>query len=112
MDIENKIRQLAKSIRSMNLFSASKEIQGIHIFKNSYNFSKIQSLYLSYLYFYYNLNTDVALEKVSKKVLDSEINEDSYAIWKQNTKEKDKKAEEKTNKNLFLVFGKDKYKEE
>jgi len=112
MDIEKQVRKLAKSIKSMNFFSASKELQGIHIFKNSSDFSKIQMLYLSYLYFYYNINMDIALDKVSNKVLDNEIYEDSYSIWKQNTKEKDKKTEETTNKNLFLVFGKDKFKEE
>lgn len=112
MNIEKQIRKLAKTVKSMNLFSASKELQGVHIFKNSSDFSKIQMLYLSYLYFYYNINMDISLDKVSKKVLDSEINEDSYSIWKQNSKEKDNKSEEKTNKNLFLVFGKDKFKED
>ena len=110
MNIETNIRKIAKQVKYLNLFSASKELSGIRLFKNSDNFSKIQDIFLSYLYFYYNINMDISSDKVSKKVLDNEINENAYMIYRNNTKI-DKKEKDKNGNHLYLVFGKDKLKE-
>ena len=101
----NIIRKLAKEIKSLNLFSASKEINGIKLFHNDTDLSKIQELFISYLYFYYNLNMDISMEKVSKKVLENEIYEDSYSLYrnKQGNKEQVKK-DNQSEHAVHLVF--------
>jgi hypothetical protein len=97
------IRQLAKSIKYQNLFTASKEIFGIKLFRNSFDLSNIQSIFLSYLYSYDSINRDIILENISKHIFDSEIYEDAYLLWKRkNTKTKKDNKQNDVN----LVTGK------
>ena len=102
------LRKLAKSISSQNTFIAAKEINGIKIFENSIDFSKIQSEYLSYLYFYKSLYEDIYSKKVSDKVLTLEIYEDAYSYYrnKHDDSKKDKKSEGKQRK-IQATFAKD-----
>jgi hypothetical protein len=106
MDIYTKLRELARSIKAQNLFIAAKEIHGIRIFKNMYDFSKLQEIYLSYLYSCDAINKDIIMEKISEHVFDSEIMEDSYLIWK---RKNFKKINVKTDKqkDVSLVVGKE-----
>lgn len=105
--MERLIRKLAKSTKHQNLFLASKEINGINLFKNNSDFSKIQEIYLSYLYFYNNLFMDIATDKVSKKVIDNEIYEEAYSVYKSKKSDiKDKKESENKQRDLHIVFGK------
>lgn len=103
--IYSQLRNLAKSVRVQNLFVAAKEIQGIRLFKNNFNFSKLQEIYLSYLYNYDSINRDIMIEKISEHIFDSEIYEDAYLLWK---RKHIKKLENKdnTSNNLKLVPGK------
>lgn len=104
MNSYSQLRNLAKSIRYQNLFVASKEIFGIKIFRNSFDFSNIQNLFLSYLYSYEGLNKDIILEKISKHIFDSEIYEDAYILWKsKNIKKIDIKDNQQ--KELSLIPG-------
>lgn len=94
-----------------NLFSAAKEMTNIQMFRNKYNFTKIQEIFLSYLYFYYDIFQDVALKKIDKNILKNEIYEDAYIYWKkekypETRKIKDKKKQ--THKNVQLVFSNNK----
>lgn len=98
-NIFTKLRVLAKSTRGQNLFVASKEVNGIHLFQNLVNFSKLQEVYLSYLYMYNTINRDIILEKISKHIFDNEIYEDAYMLWKQ---KKSKKSDKKNNSNKEL----------
>jgi hypothetical protein len=82
MNTYSKLRELAKSTRAQNLFIGAKELQGIHLFSNLFDFSKLQEIYLSYLYMYDTLNKDIIIDKISERVLESEIYEDSYMLWK------------------------------
>jgi len=102
-NIYSKIRNLAKSIKAQNLFVAAKEINGIRLFRNSFDFSKIQEIYLSYLYNYDSINRDIILEKISEHVFDSEIYEDSYILWKRKSNKKEK---DNNQNDLKLVVGK------
>jgi hypothetical protein len=102
--IYSKIRELAKSIKHQNLFVAAKEINGIKLFKNSFDFSRIQEIYLSHLYSYDSINRDIILEKISKHVLDSEIYEDAYLLWKRKNIKKTN-TKDKSEKELHLVTG-------
>lgn len=107
-NIYTNLRSLAKSVRAQNFFAAVKEINGLYLFHNKFDFSKIQEIYLSYLYNYDSINKDIILEKISKHVLDSEIYEDSYLLWKR--KNINKKQDEKDNnkkREVKLVMGKD-----
>lgn len=81
------IRDLAKQTRAQNLFYAAKDISGINIFNNISNFTKIQQLYLNYLYFYDTISSDIITEHISKKVFNNHIFEDAYMYWKRNHKE-------------------------
>lgn len=101
----NNVRKLAKDNRYINLFSASKEINGIKLFKNETDFTKIQNLFLNYLYFYSNIHMDIALNKVSERILDSEIYEDAYNIWKNKSKDNQEKIDNKPH-DVHIVFGK------
>jgi len=96
------IRALAKKIENQNIYVACKEIPTLKLFNNDKDLSKLQCIYLSYLIFYYNLNMEVALKKVSKKVFDNEIFEDAYSIYKQNKKEDIPKN--KKDRDIHLVF--------
>jgi len=98
------MRKLAKSNRWQNLFSASKEINGITLFNNINEFSQIQEFFLSYLYFYYNLFVDMAIHKLSKKIIEKEIYEDSYMLWKREKGYNKKDTETERKKDIFIAF--------
>jgi len=102
MNFEKQLRKLAKTTEHQNLFSLSKDIVTIKLFKNNRDLSKLQQFYLSYLYFYHDLYLDVELKKVNSKVLDYEIYEDAYKLWK---KEKPEDISKKDKaKDVHLVF--------
>lgn len=94
------IRQLAKSIKYQNLFTASKEIFGIKLFHNSFDLSNIQSIFLSHLYSYDSINRDIILENISKHIFDSEIYEDAYLLWKRKNIKKINKDNKQSDVNL------------
>ncbi len=101
MNIYSALRKLAKSTKSQNFFIAAKEVNGVRLFKNSYDFSKLQEFYLSYLFIYDSILRDIHSEGISKEVLNNEFYEDSYLLWKrENRKTKDNK------RDVHLVPGK------
>jgi hypothetical protein len=107
MDIERIIRQLAKQVENQNLFLSAKELNGIKIFNNDKDFSKLQQLFLSYLYFYNNLHTEIQMKEVSEKVLEDEIYEDAYSVYKRD-KPQNKGKEKKSDNGIHLIFNKNK----
>lgn len=108
MNTESIIRKLAKQIGQQNIFLASKEINGIKIFDNNTEFSGLQQIYLSYLYFYNNLYMDISMKRVTERVMNNSIREDSYSYYK---KEKEPNKDlKKKEKDIHLVFKKQKVK--
>lgn len=107
MNIYSEIRLLAKSIKSQNLFTAVKEISSLQLFRNKFDLSAIQEIYISYLYAYENINRDIIIDKISHHVLDNEIYEDAYLLWKRKNKNTEKKQETKNEpdkqKDMHLV---------
>ena len=101
MDTYLGVRKLAKSIKYQNLFFLAKDLKNIQIFDNLGNFSQLQDMFFSYLYMYDALNQDIAIKKVSKQVLDSEIYEDAYLLWK---KEKGSNSIESENTKHDVVL--------
>lgn len=81
-DIIKCIRRLAKNSYYQSLYSLSKEIPGLKIFKNNIDFTAIQMLFLRYLNFYSQIFMDISLGDVSNVVLDNEIYEDAYMYYK------------------------------
>jgi len=106
MNIYSLLRNLAKSIRAQNIFVASKEMSGIHIFKNTINFSRVQEFYLSWLYSYDMIMRDIIVDKISEKVLTDELYEDSYLLWRRENKYKEENKSQDNKKDLYLVSGK------
>jgi len=104
MDTNNLIRELAKSIKFQNLFIAAKEINGVHLFKNLRDFSRIQDLFLSYLYTYESIHRDILTEKISKHIFDSEIYEDAYLLWKKGNINK-QNHKDNSKKRVDMVVG-------
>lgn len=100
MDVYNNLIELAKSIRWQNLFIATKEINGIRLFHNIFNFSKIQEIFLNYLYTFDSINRDIVIEKISKHVLDHNIYWESYLLWR---KQKKDKSENNKKRDVSLV---------
>lgn len=96
MDIIHYIRELAKSDSYQNLYMLAKEIGTIKILDNISDFTNIQHTFFRYLVFYYNLYTDIALGEISDIVLENEIYEDSYMMYK--NKSQKKILEDGTNK--------------
>jgi len=104
MDIYTSLIKLAKNIKYQNLFSASKEIRGIRLFKNTYNFSKVQEIFLSYLYIFDSIHKDIVNDSISEKVLDNDTNIywESYLIWK---RKHNKNTTQSKKKEVELVSG-------
>jgi len=102
MNIYSLLRELAKSIKAQNLFVTAKEINGIRLFRNSFDFSKLQEIYLSYLYNYDSINRDIILEKISDHVIDNEIYTDAYLLWKRKNLKKTMKDNKQNDVNLVV----------
>jgi len=101
---ESTIRKLAKSIEMQTIFRASKEMYGVSLFNNHSNFSRIQTSFISYLYFYDMIYRDVALKEVPEYVLKKELYEDAYLLYKQKNIKKDKKNS--SDAAISISFGK------
>jgi len=103
MKVYSQLRCLAKSTQFQNLFAASKEIFGIKLFRNSFDFSNIQMIFLNYLYMYDSIMRDIATENISKEVLSDEIYEDAYMLYKKENRNKTVKDNKNTIRNFHLV---------
>jgi hypothetical protein len=90
MDVERNLRQLAKQMK-YRLLTESK----MPFFANQSNYSDLQMRFLSYIYFYQSLFTDIALGDVDDIVITDDIYEDAYSYYKSKVKNKD-------NKNLNM----------
>jgi len=90
MTIYSSLQKLAKSVKYQNLFFASKEINGVRLFKNTFDFSSLQRLFLNYLWNFELIYIALSIDKISEKVLEDEIFWDAYLLW--NRKENNKKS--------------------
>jgi hypothetical protein len=116
MNNHSLIRKLALSNKYQNLFTSAKDFGSIKIFENNTDLTKIQNLFLNYLYFYDSLYRDLVTEKISKHLMDCELYEDSYVIWKkEKMKNLDKKEDKSSNVKLVtsneIIFPKRDLKE-
>lgn len=105
------IRKITKSIKFQNLYQASKEINGILLFKNSTDFTLLQEIFLSYLYFYNNLNSEVEMNKINKKIFDNYVYEDAYMLWRREVGYDEKSRNKKRDIHIAFHNKKMKFKE-
>lgn len=82
IDVNPYLRKLAKNNYYQSLYSCSKEMGGIQIFANTYDFTMVQLNFLSYIAMYHSISMDVAMGDVDEKVLENDIYEDSYMHYK------------------------------
>ena len=102
-NIWDSLCDLAKSVRYQNLFLASKEINGIKLFRNNMELSNIQSIFLSWLYNFDSISRDVIVDKISEHVLDNQIYWNSYLIWRRkNVKKTNTKDNKQKDVNLIV----------
>ena len=102
-DITTILRKLAKSDKYQNLLSVCKDIPTIKLFNNSSDLTPIQSIFLSYLYFYKDIYLDVYSNKINDIIFTDFIYEDAYSKWK---RENSTKKIENKKKDIKLVFDK------
>lgn len=114
MDIEQRLRHLARSSYYQELYKASKDCSGIYLFENQTNFSKIQYMFLYWLRVYSMLYEE--LYSLEWKNLDEAVvydNDrcDAFLFWRRKQQEKKireyQKKEKKDNPkkaNMMSVF--------
>lgn len=84
-DTELKIRKLAKSVYWQNLYSASKTIQGVHLFNNDTNYTSLQLKFLYWLSVYEMLYEELAQHKdeyLTEKVIEDDIRTNAYLLYR------------------------------
>ena len=75
------IRELAKSSYYQSIYSLSKDLK-LKITINELDFTDIQLIFLKYINFYSSLFIDIALGDIGEIVLENELYEDAYSMWK------------------------------
>jgi len=92
--VTNLLRKIAKSNYWQSLYAQSKEVGGIQLFKNTFDFTDLQVEFLNELSYYHSIYYDIATNEVDERVLDNDIYTDSYTFYKQNKRKKDRKKKE------------------
>lgn len=103
IDIDKKLRILAKSNYWQNLYYASQNNSGVHLFENVNNFSAIQLRFLYWLSIYAKLYEDLdtfADSLLTEKVINDFDRTDAYLIYKQKHIQHQWKEYRRQEKNL------------
>jgi len=99
----NPLRELARSEYAQNMYRASKEINGISLFENSKDLSRLQIIYLSFLSVYDSIYTDIVSDMLDDAVMDMERIKDDFLVdcyLTYKRKNRNKKDKPKLKKNL------------
>lgn len=97
-EVFNITRQLAKTVKYQNLYSYAKELD-IKIFENNRDFSPLQTYFLGCLNMYNNLHTDIYLGDIDEKVLEKELYEDAYLLYRKKVRNKEESLDNKYTNN-------------
>ena len=92
MRFDNQIRDLAMNFYWQRLYASSKEINGIHLFENTFNFTSFQVTFLYWLEIYHSLYRDLALgeyDNLTENVIKDHRRCDAFLYWRQ--KDSDRK---------------------
>lgn len=92
------LKSIAKSSKYQFLYNQSKEVNGIRLFRNDNDYSKVQIWFLHYLTTYNRLYRDLEMgeDYISEEVIDDELRAEAYLVLKD---EEDTKKNKKS-KNL------------
>lgn len=104
MTKDNSLSILAKSYYWQTIYSRSKEIGTIQIFKNNSDFTQIQLRFLQELEMFDILFTDLFLQEIniSNEVINDPIRREAYLLWKRKVKNsKDKKERVRDKEQPF-----------
>jgi len=82
------LRELAKTDYYQAVYNNAKEL-GMQMFENTYNFTRLQLMFLSFAGMYSCIQTDIAMGDIGERVLDNFIYEDAYMHWKRVSSTKD-----------------------
>ncbi len=92
MDIEYKIRKIAKSVYWQTIYNNSLKSSGIRLFNNETNLSGLQTRLLYWLSTYKTLYDDLSTfedEYLTNKVIENDYRTDAYLIYKNKKNEHD-----------------------
>lgn len=95
MNIHSQIRKLARSSYWQEIYKSSKEINGISLFENNYNFSGLQYLFLYWLRIYNMLYTELSEKEwtiLDEQVIETDWRCDCFLYWR--SKEIEKKIKQ------------------
>ncbi len=114
MTLEQQIRSLARNMYWQEIYNSSQKCNGIKLFKNNYNFSGIQYLFLYWIRLYNMLYDELySLEwrNLDKDVINDNARCDAFLYWRRKEQEKkireNQKNEKKNNPkkaNMIPVF--------
>ena len=99
------LKNLAKSDKYQILYNRAKDLGTISLFKNQFDFTKIQIFFLYYLELYASLYRDLSSHEpyISQEVIDDDIRCEAYVFWrsvKKYQEEKDKSKKIKKGKKI------------
>jgi len=79
---DNPLRLIAKTNHWQTVYSRSKELSNLKLFKNDTDFTPIQINFLQWLEIYYSLELDLAMKKpfISREVINDEMRTDAYLL--------------------------------
>lgn len=86
MRFDFQIRDLALNFYWQRLYSSSKEINGINLFENTFNFSSFQVTFLYWLEIYNSLYRDLSLGEypnLTENVIKDHRRCDAFLYWRQ-----------------------------
>jgi len=97
-DVIDIVRKLAKTDYYQSMYSCAKELN-MHIFVNTTDLTQLQLWLLSYMGMYSTINLDIAMGEINERVLENDVYEDAYLMYKKKQFSKDLK------KNLPITKG-------
>ena len=100
MIVENPLYKLARSSEWQILYGRAKELNGIQLFYNKTDFSRIQITFLQLLEIFSSLYLDLAMneELISEEVINDQIRRESYLLYKRKKREEQKTEKKKPDK--------------
>lgn len=92
MNLHEHLRKMARSTYWQEIYNASKMCSGINLFKNTYNFSGIQKLFLYYLRLYnmlYDELHEMRWHNLTEDVIKDDDRLDAFLYYRRKQQEKE-----------------------
>ena len=91
------VRKLARSDKWQHLYRKSKEIGGVRLFRNEYDFTDLQLAFLRWLEIYYILEKDILEGRkfIDMEIINDDIRTDAYLHIRKDLIEQEKESPKK-----------------